>query len=233
MEKNIISILKTNFSKKHIEREFPYISGILLILTFIVVFIVPIFPELYFTYFFTILITCIFFSAVFSLKNNHILLVTGAVLLSTGIWISILNNLETLSTILKIFQFFFFLFLVGSLITQISRTTSVTLKVIIDSITGYLLLGFAFNIIVTVISILIPNAYNVNFISKASDHIPDTIQNNMYYTFITFTTTGYGDILPTHPLTKSLAVLISVSGQLYIAIIIAMLVGKYSSSTNN
>lgn len=233
MEKNIASILKTNLSKKRIEKEFPYANGILLVLTFIVVFIVPIFPKLYFTYYFTILITGIFFSAVFSLKNNHIFLVTGAVLLSTGIWISILNSLETLSSILKIFQFFFFLFLVGSLITQISRTASVTLKVIIDSITGYLLLGFAFNIIVTVISIWIPDAYNVTFISKAGDHMPDTIQNNMYYTFITFTTAGYGDILPTHSLSKSLAVLISVSGQLYIAIIIAMLVGKYSSSTNN
>jgi voltage-gated potassium channel len=222
--------LKMNFPKKRIEREFPYASGILLFLTVMVVFIVPVFPKLYFTYYFTALITGIFFSAVFSLKNNHIFLVTGAVLLSAGIWISILNNLETLGSILKVFQFFFFLFLVGSLIAQISRTTSVTLEVIIDSITGYLLLGFAFNIMVTVISIWIPDAYNIGFISKTNGQLPAEIQNNMYYTFMTFTTTGYGDILPNHPLSKSLAVLISVCGQLYIAIIIAMLVGKYTST---
>ena len=52
----------------------------------------------------------------------------------------------------------------------------------------------------------------------------------LYYTFMTFTTTGYGDIAPTHPISKSLAVLISVVGQLYVAVVIAMLVGKYASS---
>ncbi len=221
--------LKMNLPKKRIEREFLYASGILLFLTLIVVFVVPIFPKLYFTYAFTFLITCIFFSAVFSLKNNHLFLVTGAVLLSAGIWISILNDLEALEAVLKIFQFFFFLFLVGSLIAQVSRTESVNLKVIIDSITGYLLLGFAFNIMVTVISIWVPHAYNVTFVCKTDAQLPTEIHDIMYYTFMTFTTTGYGDILPNHPLAKSLAVLISVSGQLYIAIIIAMLIGKYAS----
>ena len=90
--------------------------------------------------------------------------------------------------------------------------------------------GIIITPIVTVISVWIPDAYNVTFICKTNDHMSDAIQNNIYYTFMTFTTTGYGDILPNHPLSKSLAVLISVCGQLYIAIIIAMLVGKYAST---
>ena len=49
----------------------------------------------------------------------------------------------------------------------------------------------------------------------------------MYFTFINLTTTGFGDFLPLTPLAKSLSVLISITGQLYTAIIIAMLVGKY------
>jgi hypothetical protein len=52
----------------------------------------------------------------------------------------------------------------------------------------------------------------------------------IYYTFVTFTTLGYGDIIPLQPISKSLALLISISGQIYIAIIIAMLVGKYASN---
>ena len=47
---------------------------------------------------------------------------------------------------------------------------------------------------------------------------------------MTYTTTGYGEVVPKHPFSKSLTVLITGSGQLYVAIIIAMLIGKYASS---
>jgi len=43
-------------------------------------------------------------------------------------------------------------------------------------------------------------------------------------------TLGYGDISPLIPLAKSLSILISVSGQMYIAIIIALLVGKVAGA---
>jgi hypothetical protein len=42
-------------------------------------------------------------------------------------------------------------------------------------------------------------------------------------------TLGYGDILPVKPYTRSLASLMCIAGQLYIAIVIALLVGKYAS----
>ena len=45
-------------------------------------------------------------------------------------------------------------------------------------------------------------------------------------------TVGYGDFLPKTPFAKSFSTLIGVTGQLYVAIIISMLVGKFSSSTN-
>jgi hypothetical protein len=49
----------------------------------------------------------------------------------------------------------------------------------------------------------------------------------LYHGFVNYTTLGYGDILPQVPFAKSLAILMSVSGQIYLAVIIAMLVGKY------
>ena len=107
---------------------------------------------------------------------------------------------------------------------------TVTFKVIVDSISGYLLLGFAFSLIVTVISVTIPGAYSTSISGDLETKFIEPIQNNIYYTFMTFTTTGYGDIVPIHPFSKSLAVLIGVSGQLYVAVIISMLIGKYASS---
>jgi hypothetical protein len=42
------------------------------------------------------------------------------------------------------------------------------------------------------------------------------------------TTLGYGDVLPVQSWAKSMAILFSTSGQIYLAVIIAMLVGKYA-----
>lgn len=46
----------------------------------------------------------------------------------------------------------------------------------------------------------------------------------LYFSLVTLTTTGYGDITPVHPLARSLAVLEAICGQLYVAILLARLV---------
>ena len=44
-----------------------------------------------------------------------------------------------------------------------------------------------------------------------------------YYSFVTLTTMGYGDIMPVHPLARALAVLEALTGQLYLTILLARL----------
>ncbi len=51
----------------------------------------------------------------------------------------------------------------------------------------------------------------------------------LYFSFVTLTTLGYGDVTPVSHLARSMAVLIAVTGQLYMTILIAMLVGKFLS----
>jgi hypothetical protein len=48
--------------------------------------------------------------------------------------------------------------------------------------------------------------------------------NLIYFSFVTLTTTGYGDIFPVHPIARSLCNLESIFGQLYPATLIARLV---------
>lgn len=54
----------------------------------------------------------------------------------------------------------------------------------------------------------------------------------LYYSFITMSTVGYGDIIPRIPETQTLAYVISITGQLYVAIIIAFLFGKFLMKAN-
>jgi hypothetical protein len=53
----------------------------------------------------------------------------------------------------------------------------------------------------------------------------DALQRQLtYFSFITLTTTGYGDITPVHPLARTLAIFEALAGQLYLVITLARLV---------
>jgi voltage-gated potassium channel len=49
----------------------------------------------------------------------------------------------------------------------------------------------------------------------------------LYYSFVTLASLGYGDIIPLVPLARTLAYMEAISGQLYIAIMLAGLVGLF------
>ncbi len=230
MNQSFLSKFKDVFSTDERKNKSAVANSILLFFTLVTVFVIPISPIKYLEFLFTCSITGIVVFSVLSLKQNRKFTGIFAVFSLMVIWSSYFMDTTFFRLGLRFSNFFFFLFLVFSLIKQISSISTVTFKVILDSITGYLLLGFAFSLIVTAISLTIPEAYSTSINGNLETKFIEPIQTNIYYTFMTFTTTGYGDIVPVHPFSKSLAVLIGVFGQLYVAVIISMLVGKYAST---
>jgi hypothetical protein len=210
-------------------RKFPRVNALLLLLVIFPIFVIPGLPKIYTNYLYPPFFTGIFLCAAFSINFHRKIFVFFASFLTLLFWIAYIGDWHNLKLLTRYFQIIFFFFMVAALVHEIARTPTVTENVIIDAITAYLLLGFSFSLLVTVVGQLIPGAYNIQQ-SGIDVKDFDPIRQNIYYAFVTFTTTGYGDILPVAPLAKSLAILISVSGQLYIAIIIALLVGKYASS---
>jgi hypothetical protein len=209
--------------------KFPRLNSLLLILVIFPVFIIPALPFAYSSLLYPPFFTGILLCAAFSIGTQRKRVIVMAVILVILYWIAHLGDWGTFKLLIRVLQILFFFFIVTLLVREISKTTSVTKTNIIDAITGYLLLGFAFSLLVTVISNLIPGAYNLTNGPAISGNF-NPMREYIYYAFVTFTTTGYGDIVPLAPAAKSLAILIGVSGQLYIAIIIAMLVGKYAAS---
>jgi hypothetical protein len=117
---------------------------------------------------------------------------------------------------------------VFALIMQIASAKDVSVAVILDSIAGYLLIGIMYSLFIFFIIRNVPGAYS----SQMGEVIESANVNAsppLYFSFVTIASLGYGDIVPLKPISRSLATLIVVTGQFYMAIIVALLVGKYSA----
>lgn len=178
-----------------------------------------------------LLLSAVFFAGIFSLEfsaRSRKLLLALATLTAGTTWIHhfIENNLlylidfGTSSVTLAV--------IVVLMIRHIARSRVVTPTIILSSVNGYLLLG-----VLGAVLLSIANGIHVflNGTGSAGILLPDQgspeFSDFLYLAFITLTTVGYGDVTAVSHLTRSVAILIGLSGQLYMTILIAMLVGKF------
>lgn len=61
----------------------------------------------------------------------------------------------------------------------------------------------------------------------------ELMPNYIYFSFVTLTTLGYGEITPTLPITRFLVYSEAIIGQFYMAILVASLVGTHLSENQN
>jgi hypothetical protein len=111
----------------------------------------------------------------------------------------------------------------------ILRQERVSADTIIGGLCIYLLIGIIFVDIYALVELLEPGSFAVGGKPIA---LGERIQYGsyaaiVYYSFVTLTTLGYGDMTPVSPAARSLAVTEAVMGQLYVAVFIARLVGLY------
>lgn len=96
----------------------------------------------------------------------------------------------------------------------------VTYHHIMGAVLLYLAIAIAFLALFTFVAALIPRA----FVGMSIEDTPALPSNLIYFSFVTLTTTGYGDIFPVHPIARSLCNVESIFGQLYPATLLAQLV---------
>jgi hypothetical protein len=118
----------------------------------------------------------------------------------------------------------FFFQLVGVLMHQVFRDGPVTRHRIRGAIAAYLLIGITWTYIYLLIALLFEGAFSFPPITTAHPSDP-TLQSTLaYYSFVTLTTVGYGDIVPVHPVARMFAILEALIGMLYPATLLARLV---------
>ena len=101
---------------------------------------------------------------------------------------------------------------------QTLRAGPITFHRILGAIAAYLLLGVLWAYAYALVAHLRPGAFS------GPVRPEDGPRAFFYFSFLTLTTVGYGDVLPVHPVARSLAMLEAVTGPLYLAILVARLV---------
>ena len=210
-------------------------SSILLLLVVFTIFILPFFPIEWHRILYHVCFTFIFLFSALALSKNRAKVFNIAIVVIIIRWLSKLLNLNILITVSNLANIFFFDLIVVLFILQIARAKTVTPQVIMESINGYLLLGISFATLIALVCVINPNAFSFKHLSETLDPSISYISNYIYFGFVTLSTLGYGDVVPLTPAAKSLAIFTSITGQMYVAIIIAALVSKYlgQKSSNN
>ncbi len=125
------------------------------------------------------------------------------------------------------------LFLMGTaflIVRSLFSASTLTADSVYGAICGYVFLGIGWAVIFSMIEGFWPGSFLFNSslvpTGQAAQSQPDVM---VYYSFITLTTVGYGDISPISPLTRTLAWIEAISGQFYLAVVVAGIVSMLAA----
>ncbi|MDH4056262.1 MAG: ion channel [Gammaproteobacteria bacterium] len=130
--------------------------------------------------------------------------------------------LEYLST-LTIFMFL--LLATWSSFRQVAFATEMSSNRIYGAICVYLLLGVLWSLMYAALHVANPDAFSGAVLESTRDPSGQWV----YFSFVTLTTLGYGDILPVSAGARALAYAEAIFGVFYMATLVAMLVSAYAN----
>jgi hypothetical protein len=199
--------------------------SIFLVMIVVVVFVLPPLASLGVTgrLFFDILFSLLLISGIASMSGRRRVIITLAVISIVALavrWIDSFNAsflMDVLNYLATITATILFSTVV---LSQVLKKGPITAHRIEGAIAVYLLLGLAWAHTYELIEYLSPGAFTGAITASSR------FSSWMYFSFVTLVTLGYGDIAPVHPVARSLAVAEAITGQLYLAILIARLVSQ-------
>ena len=142
-------------------------------------------------------------------------------------WLGILNIISFgKATAYLLFAFYYGL-LIYSFSFQILHTRRVNTNVLLATFCLYLVIGLFWGVLYALLNEVIPGVYSGNLISGEID----SIHHFNYFSFVTLTTLGYGDITPQTAGAASLCQMEAITGQFFTAVVVAWLVGVHVSNS--
>ena len=178
-----------------------------------------------------IFLTLVFISSIYAVSSKKsVIFIASALALPMLIylWVPHIKRIPLLALTGNLFGILFMAFIVFLILSFIFKERDVSANIIYASIVTYLLLALMFAFTFAVIENLQPGSFSV----------PHQIVDEgralfSYYSFVTITTLGYGDITPIKGAARAFSMLEAVVGQIYLVVLVARLVGVNIAQTMN
>ena len=123
----------------------------------------------------------------------------------------------------------FILLVLVVVLNEVFRSTTTERDAVMGALCGFLLILTVFTRLHALLEALYPGSYHADGppLAERSDAALTAIFQ--YFSTITVTTVGYGDIIPVTPAARMVTGLEAIAGQLYLAVVIATLVGRMAA----
>ena len=168
---------------------------------------------------------------IWSLVRQRFWFMAGVVLIAIGAMNIILDaifNHSWAPYINLIVALLFYLFTTVIAFRSLLTGNRINLNMIMGSICVYILVGISWSILYFFESVIHTTAFNGVTETSTKQQFTDLL----YYSFVTLSTLGYGDITPVTPIARTLAYIEALFGQFYIAILVASFVGMHISRSS-
>ena len=213
---------------------FRHRFAVLFILLFCVLLIPPYFEDsVWIGMFWRTLFTAVLLWALYTVAGSRRVLILAALVLLPTIsstWLAEPGQEKALAYLDNVTNIIYFGLICFFLAHHILTTRRVTLEVIFASMCLYMILAILWAAIFTNLQLFYGDAFTFRGLSALEAGIDqeNLYREMIYYSFVTLSTLGYGDILPTNQVAQNWAAMEAMVGQFYVAIIIARLVGLYT-----
>ena len=123
------------------------------------------------------------------------------------------------------------------LVERLSQERRVTSGLLMGAAAGYLLLGLTAGLVMIAVETIQPGSFEpLNILQESAKGADASVLVSMsafsqinYFAFICLTTVGFGDIQPVLPISRMLAVITGIIGPLYLAVVMGVLIGRYTN----
>jgi hypothetical protein len=130
-----------------------------------------------------------------------------------------------------LFAVAFLSYVISLIVVFIFNRQRVTSNTVCASLCIYLLMGLVFAMAYSVVDLLIADSFQLTMANSAMPHFIRFGKGSstpvLYFSFTTLTTLGYGDIVPISPIARALTSIEAITGQVYLAVLVARLVGLH------
>lgn len=169
-------------------------------------------------------------AATFAVSTRRTTAIIAIVLMTISLLLEFFTALlpTVISSVLfHLLRIIFLCFIVGQVFRHIFKPRIVTFDTISASLCIYLMLGAIWANIYAIIEMMTPGsiAYTIPHVQGQKNTEIARSFHMLYFSFVTLSTVGYGDMVPTTTVARMFAVTEAIAGQLYLLVMVSRLVG--------